>query len=56
MALVIVRAPLRLAGTHGQQGLAAIKSLNLAFLVHAEHQGPLRWRQVEPHDVAYLLH
>ena len=38
VALVIMTAPLRLTGPHGQQRLAAIQGLDLALLVDAEDQ------------------
>lgn len=43
------------AGHHRQDGLLAVKRLNLALLVNAEHQSPIRWRQVETDDDAYLV-
>ena len=55
MALVVVGTPLRLAGAHGQERLAAIERLDLALLVHAQHHGALRRGQIEPDDVAYFF-
>ena len=39
---VIRRAALGLAGAHRQQWLAAVESLNLRLLVHAQHQSLIR--------------
>ena len=54
--LVVVGAPLGLAGPHRQQRLGAVQRLDLAFLVDAEHHGALRRVEIEPDDVAHLLH
>ena len=42
IALVVMGAPLNLAWAQRQQGLGAIKCLNLRFLVHTENHGMLR--------------
>ena len=55
MAAVVMRSPLRHAGHHRQDRLRAIQGLNLALLVHAQHQRSVGWVQVQPHDVAHLL-
>ena len=55
MALVIVGAPLDLAGAHRQQRLGAVERLDLALLVDAQHQRALRRIEVEADDVAHLL-
>ena len=41
MAPIVVGASLRLAGTHRQQELRQIERLDLALVVHAQHQGAL---------------
>ena len=41
-------------GIIGKDGLLAVKRLDLALLVNAEHQRPIRW-QVETDNVAYLF-
>ena len=48
-------APLDLSRPHGKQRLGPIERLDLAFLVDAKHQRPLRRRQVEPDNVAHFL-
>src|SRR6266404_8739468 len=55
VALVVMRAPLDLAGAHRQQGLRAVKRLDLALLVHTEYQRTIRRIEVEPCDVTHLL-
>ena len=56
VAYVVVGAPLDLSGPHGQQRLRAVERLDLALLVHTQHQRPFRRAQIEPDDVAHLLH
>jgi hypothetical protein len=55
MARVVMAALLHLAGPHRQQLLGAVERLDLGFLVHTQHQRPVRRAQVEPDDVAHLL-
>lgn len=55
MTKVVRRAPFELAGPHGENGLGTAQGLDLALLVHAEHQGIERRAQIEAHDVAHLL-
>src|SRR5437660_11070461 len=55
VALVVMRASLDLAGAHRQQGLRAVKRLDLALLVHTEHQRTIRRIEVEPCAVTHLL-
>src|SRR5262245_14732086 len=55
VTLVVVRAPLDLAGAHRQQRLRAVERLDLALLVYAQHERALRRIEVEPDDIAYLL-
>ena len=58
MAVVIVRAPLGLAGAHRQDRLAAIQRLHLTLLIHTQHHraGLLGWIQIQSDKVAHLLH
>jgi hypothetical protein len=56
MPPVIVGYPFDVAQSHGQHRLGAFQRLNLAFLVHTEHHRLLWGIQVQPHDVAHLLH
>jgi hypothetical protein len=51
-----VRAALRLTGSHGKKRLASFESLDLGFLVDAEHDRVIRRVHVEAHDVAHLLY
>lgn len=44
------------ASLQGQTGLGSVKGLDLAFLVHAQNQGLVRRIEVEPDDIAQLLH
>ena len=54
VALVVIGLPLDLAGAHRQDRLGAIQRLDLALLVHADHdRGPGRV-EVEPDHVADL--
>src|SRR5271169_179983 len=55
MAFVIVGAALDLAGLHRKNRLAAAQCLNLALLIHAQHQSVM-WRvQIQTHDVPHLV-
>src|SRR6266851_4183086 len=45
-------APLGLTGAHRQQRLTAVERLNLRFLIHAQHQCPVRRIKIQAHDVA----
>ena len=56
VTLVIVRAPLGHARQHRQDRLSAVEGLDLALFVDTEHQGAVRRRQIEPNDVADLVH
>ena len=58
VAIVVVGSALRLSGFHRQNRLAAFQSLDLAFLIHAKHNGAGLFRRVEvkAHDVAHLFH
>jgi hypothetical protein len=50
-----VGLPGRQPGPQRQQGLAAFEGLNLALLVHREHQRLVRGIEVQAHDIAQLL-
>ena len=54
VSLVVVRPTLGLARAHGQQGLGAVERLDLAFLVDAQDQRPVRRGQVEADHVAHF--
>ena len=54
--LVVMGAALRLAGPHGQERLGAVQRLDLALLVDAQHHGAIGRIEIEPDDVAHLLH
>lgn len=49
-------APFDLAGPHRQQRPGVIERLGLALFVDAQHQRPFQRIQIEPDDVACLLH
>ena len=57
VAVIIMRATLRLAGPQRQDRLAAVQRLNLALLVDTQDNrtGLLGRIEIEPHDVAHLL-
>jgi hypothetical protein len=55
VADVVVGAPLHLPGTHGQQRLGPVESLDLALLIDAEHHRLLRRMQVKADHVGDLL-
>src|ERR1019366_243343 len=55
VALVIVAAAFDLSGAHGQQRRGALQCLNLALLVHAQHQGTVGRMEVEADDVANFV-
>ena len=52
VALVVVRAAFDLPGAQGQQRRGAVQCLNLALLVHTQHQGAVGRVQVEADDIA----
>src|ERR671915_292992 len=56
MPLVVVGAALGLAGPHRQERLGAVQRLDLALLVDAKHHRAIRRVEIEPDDVAHLLH
>jgi hypothetical protein len=55
MALIIVRAPLDLAGAHRQQRLGAIERLDLTLLVNADDERLVGWIEVKADDIANLF-
>ncbi len=55
MAVVVVRVPLALSGTHRQHWLRSIQSLGLALFVDADDQRLLRRIKIEADYVAHLL-
>jgi len=44
------------AGPQGQDRTRPIQGLHLTLLVHTEHYRVIRGVQVQPHEVAHLLH
>ena len=52
---VVVSAAFDLSGAHGQQQCGAVRRLNLAFLVHAQHQGAVGRVEVEADDIANFV-
>ena len=51
MPEIIVGDAFHIAEPHGQDRLAAFQRLDLALLVHAQHQGMVRRVEIQPHDV-----
>src|SRR5713226_10302994 len=56
MAEIIVGAALDLAWSHRQNRLHAIERLDLRLLVRAQNQSAVRRVEIEPHNIAHLLH
>ena len=56
MTLVVMGACLRPSFLHGKRRLRASQRLNLRFLVHRQDHRMLGRVDVEPHDVAQLVH
>ena len=58
LRLQLSRKPpsLDLSGPHGEKRTGAVQRLDLALLVHTQHQGPFRRAQIQPDDVSHLLH
>ena len=56
VANVVVRLSSRDARAHRQQGTRAIQGLDLTLFVEAEHQRVIRRIEIQPDDVADLLH
>ena len=52
---VFVRDAWDVGESQGQRRLAALQRLNLALLVHAQDQGLIRWVEIQPNYVTYLL-
>src|SRR6266480_4958586 len=52
VAFVIMSPAFRLPGTHGQNWLRAIQSLNLRFLVNTQYQGFIGRIQVKPDNIS----
>src|ERR1035437_3766640 len=48
---VVVRLPFRQAGPERKNRLGAIQRLDLALLIHTEHNRLVGWMQVETNDV-----
>ena len=56
VALVVMAAPLDLPRPHRQQRLSAVERLDLRLFIDAQHQGAVGRVEVEPNDVAHLVH
>src|SRR5437016_7741201 len=56
MALVVPRSSSHLARPHRQERLGSFQRLDLRLLVEAEHESSFRRVEVEPDDIANLLH
>src|SRR3954447_6199622 len=54
VTLVVVTTARRLAGSHGQHGLATIQELDLRLLIDAQHDGALGRGHVKADDIANL--
>ena len=52
---VVVRDSFDIAEPQGQHRLATLQRLNLALLIHTQDQGLIRWVQIQPDNVTYLL-
>ena len=55
MAAIVVRHPVHVTRPQRQERLGALKGLDLALLVHTQHQGLVGRVQIQAHDVAHLL-
>ena len=56
VAKVVVSDAFDVAQPHRQHRLGALQRLDLALLVHAQHQGLVGRIEVEAHHVAHFLH
>ena len=52
----VVGSRLGHARSHGQSRLFPIQRLDLGFLIYTQHDSPVGWRQIEPHDILHLVH
>jgi len=52
---IIMGHTVDVAEAHGQDGLSSIQSLNLVFLIHAEHQCMIRRIEIKPGNVSHLF-
>ena len=55
MPLIIMGPPLGLAGPQRQQRLGAIERLDLALLIHAQHDSALGRIEIKTDDITHLL-
>ena len=51
---VVMAAPLHLPRAHRHDRLTAIEGLNLRFLIDAQHDSMLGWRDIQSHHIAHL--
>src|SRR6202030_4218288 len=56
VAVVIVSYSFDIAQSHRQHRLGTFQRLDLALLIHTQHQRLVGRIKVQPHDVAHLLH
>jgi hypothetical protein len=56
MPLVIMRLPSGNARPQRQNRFGPIQRLDLTLFIHAQHDGTIRWVQVQANDVPHLLH
>jgi hypothetical protein len=52
---VVVRLSLRNAWPHRKDRLRTVQCLHLGFLIDTEHDRILRWRYIQPHNIARFL-
>ena len=52
----IMSHPFHSAQSQRQHRLGSLQCLDLCLLVHAEHDGVIRWIQVRTHNVLHLIH
>ena len=55
MPVIVMRAPLDLAGPHRHERLRPVQRLDLRFFVDAEHGRMLRRIQIQPDDIPHLV-
>ena len=55
VADVIVSDALDVAKPHGQNRLSAVERLNLALLIHTQHQSVIGRVEIQAHNIAHLL-
>ena len=56
VADVVMRLAGGNAGPHRQERPRTVHSLDLAFLVHRQDDGAIRWKEIQADDVAHFVH